>query len=185
MLLQAAYSDFQIGAFENFNQLVEDTLVILGSGLKVFLKYPLRFANGLKSQLLIGHRFFPMRNTPVPRLQKKARKSGRLWGGRDQFLFQCRAFLFQCRAIPLPAGGEVDRIRGCSLEGDPTSIPASPHSTDGRANITPLRLVRRELSAEIVDECCDLLVIKAVSERRHVAEVVRGGRCNAVQDHLD
>ena len=60
-MLHSAYSDDQIGPFENFNQLVEDTLVILGSGLKVFLEYPLRFANGLKSQLLISHRFLPIR----------------------------------------------------------------------------------------------------------------------------
>jgi hypothetical protein len=83
-LLHSAYSDDQIGPFENFNQLVEDALVILGSGLKVFLEYPLRFADGLKSQLLISHRFFPMRNTRIPpntAPSKKARKSGRLWGG--------------------------------------------------------------------------------------------------------
>jgi hypothetical protein len=27
--LQAAYGDYQIGAFENFHQLVEDTLMVL------------------------------------------------------------------------------------------------------------------------------------------------------------
>jgi hypothetical protein len=83
-LLHSAYSDDQIGPFENLDQLVEDALVILGSGLKVFLEYPLRFADGLKSQLLISHRFFPIRNTGVPLRTapvKRARKSGRLWGG--------------------------------------------------------------------------------------------------------
>jgi len=30
--LQAAYSDYQIGAFENFHQLVVDTLVVLRPG---------------------------------------------------------------------------------------------------------------------------------------------------------
>jgi len=60
-LLQSAYSDYQIGPFENFHQLVQDTVVIPGSGLKVFFQYALRFANRLKSQLLISHRFHPLR----------------------------------------------------------------------------------------------------------------------------
>jgi len=40
-LLQSAYSDYQIGAFENFHQLVEDALivlVVLGSRLKVIFQ---------------------------------------------------------------------------------------------------------------------------------------------------
>ena len=55
--LQAAYSDYQIGAFENFHQPVEDTLIVLRPGPKVFFQYELRFANRLQSQLLISHRF--------------------------------------------------------------------------------------------------------------------------------
>ena len=58
-LLQSAYSDYQIWPFENFHQLVQDTLVVPGSGLEVFFQYALRFANRLKSQLLISHRFSP------------------------------------------------------------------------------------------------------------------------------
>jgi hypothetical protein len=36
-LLQSAYSDYEIGAFEDFHQLVEDALIVLGPRLKVFL----------------------------------------------------------------------------------------------------------------------------------------------------
>ena len=60
-LLQSTHRDHQIGPFENFHQLVEDTLVIVGSRLKVFLQNTLGFADGLKSQLLISHRFLPIR----------------------------------------------------------------------------------------------------------------------------
>jgi hypothetical protein len=61
LLLQAAYSNYQIGAFENFHQLVEDTLIVLRPGPKVFFQYELRFVNCLKSQLLIGHLFLPIK----------------------------------------------------------------------------------------------------------------------------
>ena len=61
LLLQAAYSDYQIGAFENFHQPVEDTSLFCGRGPKVFFQYELRFANCLKSQLLIGHIFLPIK----------------------------------------------------------------------------------------------------------------------------
>ena len=64
MLLQAAYSHYQIGAFENFHQFVEDTLVVLRPGPKVFLQYELRFVNRLKSQLLISHLFLPIKQMP-------------------------------------------------------------------------------------------------------------------------
>ena len=58
--LQAAYSDYQIGTFENFHQPVEDTLIVLRPGPKVFFEYVLRFINRAKSQLLIGHLFLPI-----------------------------------------------------------------------------------------------------------------------------
>ena len=51
--LPESYSEYQIGAFENFHQLVEDALIVLGPRLQ----YELRFANRMKSQLLISHRF--------------------------------------------------------------------------------------------------------------------------------
>src|ERR1700730_16803631 len=61
LLLQAAYSDYQIGAIENFHQLVEDTLIVLRPGPKVFFQYAVRFVYCLKSQLLIGHLFLPIK----------------------------------------------------------------------------------------------------------------------------
>jgi hypothetical protein len=36
LLLQATYSDYQMGAFENFHQLVGDTLIALRPGPKYF-----------------------------------------------------------------------------------------------------------------------------------------------------
>ena len=38
-LLQSAYSEYQIGAFKNFHQLVEDALIVLRPRLKVFVQY--------------------------------------------------------------------------------------------------------------------------------------------------
>jgi hypothetical protein len=61
LLLQAAYCDYQIGAFEDFHQLVEDMFIVLRPGPKVFFQYELRFVNRLKSQLLIGHLFLPIK----------------------------------------------------------------------------------------------------------------------------
>lgn len=60
MLLQATYSDHQIGAFENFHQFLKDTLIVLRPGPKIFFQYELGFVNRLKSQLLIGHFFLPI-----------------------------------------------------------------------------------------------------------------------------
>jgi hypothetical protein len=62
--LQAAYSDYQIGVFENFHQPVEDTLIVLRPGPKVVFQYELRFVNRLKSQLLISHLFLPIKQMP-------------------------------------------------------------------------------------------------------------------------
>lgn len=60
-LLQSTYSNYQIGPFENLHQLVKNTpLVRKGARLKEFFQYALRFADRLKSQLLIGHRFLPI-----------------------------------------------------------------------------------------------------------------------------
>jgi hypothetical protein len=61
LLLQAAYSNHQIGTFENFHQLVEDTLMVLRPGPKVFFQYELRFVDRLKSQFLISHVFLPIK----------------------------------------------------------------------------------------------------------------------------
>jgi hypothetical protein len=84
--LQAAYSDYQIGAFENFHQLVEDTLIILRPGPKVFFQYELRFVNCLKSQLLIGHLFLPIKIVdPSPLRQTNAARTKE--GARNQAYF--------------------------------------------------------------------------------------------------
>jgi len=60
-LLQSAYSYWQIGPVENLHQFVEETLVIVGPKLEVFLQYALRFTDGLKGQLLISHHFLLIR----------------------------------------------------------------------------------------------------------------------------
>jgi hypothetical protein len=76
--LQAAYSDYQIGAFENFHQPVEDTLIILRPGPKVVFQYELRFVNRLKSQLLISHLFLPIKQNAVQR-KRRNKKSSCFW----------------------------------------------------------------------------------------------------------
>jgi hypothetical protein len=63
-LLQAAHSDYQIGAFENFHQPVEDALIVLRPGPKVLFQYELCFVNCLKCQLLISHLFLPIKQMP-------------------------------------------------------------------------------------------------------------------------
>src|SRR6266851_1433146 len=91
--LQAAYSDYQIGAFENFHQPVEDTLMVLWPGPKVVFQYELRFVNRLRSQLLIIHLFLPIKQMPPGR--EEARNQAAFWKYphffelSDQFLFQC------------------------------------------------------------------------------------------------
>jgi hypothetical protein len=78
-LLQAAYSNYQIGAFENFHELVEDMLIVLRPRSKVFLQYELRFVNRLKSQLLISHLFFlPIKEMPSDR-EKEAKNQAAFW----------------------------------------------------------------------------------------------------------
>jgi hypothetical protein len=74
-LLQSAYSEYQIGAFENFHQLVEDTLIVLRPGLQVLFQYELRFANRLESQLLISHRFLPITMANASKKETKGRSS--------------------------------------------------------------------------------------------------------------
>jgi hypothetical protein len=84
-LLQAAYSNDQIGAFENFHELVEDMLIVLRPGPKVFFQYELRFVNRLKSQLLISHLFFPIKEMPSGR-EKEARNQAAFWEMSPLFL---------------------------------------------------------------------------------------------------
>src|SRR5258708_23951801 len=56
---------------------------------------------------------------------------------------------------------------------------------NGRSQTGPGWLVGGELLAEIGHELVDLIVAHAVLEGWHVAEMARGGGCDAVQDHLD
>lgn len=64
-MLQSTYSDNQIGPFENLHQLVENApLAVLGTRLKIFFQYSLRFADRLQRQLLISHCFFPIKKMP-------------------------------------------------------------------------------------------------------------------------
>src|SRR5260370_42517344 len=95
--LQAAYSDCQIGAFENFHQPVEDTLIVLRPGPKVFFQYELRFANRLKSQLLISHLFLPIKRM-LPG-QKKEREIKQLLENIPAFLNYPINFCFNVEAL--------------------------------------------------------------------------------------
>ena len=96
-MLQAAYSDYQIGAFEHFHQLVEDTLIVLRPGPKVFFQYELRFANRLKSQLLISHLFLPIKRM-LPG-QKKEREIKPLLENIPAFLNYPINFCFNVEAL--------------------------------------------------------------------------------------
>jgi hypothetical protein len=91
-LLQSAYSDYQIGAFENFDQLVEDALIVLGPRLKVFFQYELRFANRMKSQLLISHRFSSSNKLPQREEEGKIKP---LFGNIPVIFWISHQFLFQ------------------------------------------------------------------------------------------
>jgi hypothetical protein len=97
-LLQAAYSNYQIGAFENFHQPVEDTLIVLRPGPKVFFQYELRFVNRLKSQLLISHLFFPIKEMPSGR-EKEATNQAAFWEISPLFLI-IRSIFISIREAP-------------------------------------------------------------------------------------
>jgi hypothetical protein len=91
-LLQAAHSDYQIGAFENFHQPVEDTLIVLRPGPQVVFQYELRFVNRLKCQLLISHLFLPIKQ--MPRGKKEEWEIKPLLGNIPAFLSQLINFYF-------------------------------------------------------------------------------------------
>ncbi|MEH2609986.1 hypothetical protein [Bradyrhizobium sp. AZCC 1693] len=86
-MLQAAHSNHQIGAFENFDELVEDMLIVLRPRPKVFFQYELRFVNRLKSQLLISHLFFPSKEMPSKEMPSKETPSDREKEARNQAAF--------------------------------------------------------------------------------------------------
>jgi hypothetical protein len=94
--LQAAYSDYQIGAFENFHQPVEDTLMVLRPGRKVVFQYELRFVNHLKSQLLISHLFLPIKKCHPEKEKKQEIKM--LFGSIPTFLSYPINFYFNARS---------------------------------------------------------------------------------------
>ena len=101
LLLQAAYSDYQVGAFEDFHQLVENTLIVPRPGPKVVFQYELRFANRLESQLLISHLLLLIKQMP-PR--KKNEKSSHFWEIPPLFLISDQ-FLFQYGTVSHGIGG--------------------------------------------------------------------------------
>jgi hypothetical protein len=86
--LQAVYSDYQIGAFENFHQPVEDTLTILRPGPKVFFEYELRFINCVESQLLIGHLCLPIKKLRLVNKTTNQAAFEKCSRSSNQFLFQ-------------------------------------------------------------------------------------------------
>jgi hypothetical protein len=96
-LLQSAYGGHHIRAFEHAHQLVEDTLTVLRSGLKVFFQYELRFANGLNSQLLISHEFNSQTKRPRG---KQEREIKTLFRNVPAFLRYQHQFLFQRAPVP-------------------------------------------------------------------------------------
>jgi hypothetical protein len=123
-LLQAAYGNYQIGAFENFHQLVEYTLIVLRPGPKVFFQYELRFVNRLKSQLLISHLFFShQRNAVQP--GKRSKKSSRLLGDIPAFFDYSINFYFN-------AGGLSPRIAALPGSTPLSEVPLA--SSNGRAS---------------------------------------------------
>jgi hypothetical protein len=94
LLLQAAYSDYQVGAFEDFHQLVENTLIVPRPGPKVVFQYELRFANRLESQLLISHLLLLIKQMP-PR--KKNEKSSHFWETPPLFLISIFVSIWNCQ----------------------------------------------------------------------------------------
>ncbi|VIO78790.1 hypothetical protein CI1B_74640 [Bradyrhizobium ivorense] len=60
-MLQSAHSNYEIGPLKNLHQPVKNALIVMGTGLEVFVQYALGLTDGLKSKLLIGHNFLPIR----------------------------------------------------------------------------------------------------------------------------
>jgi hypothetical protein len=96
-LLQSGYSDYQIGTFKNFDQLVEDAVIVMRPRLKVFFQYKLCFPNRMKGQLLISHRFSPS-NQLSP--EKKKDKSSHFLGISPLFLGYPINFCFKTGRPP-------------------------------------------------------------------------------------
>jgi hypothetical protein len=105
-LLQAAHSNYQIGAFENFHELVEDMLIVLRPRPKIFFQYELRFVNRLKSQLLISHLFFPIKEMPSGR-EKEARNQAAFWEISPPFLDCSINFYFNVEPLAPDRGASL------------------------------------------------------------------------------
>jgi hypothetical protein len=112
LLLQTAYGDYQIGAFENLHQLVEDSLVVLRPRPKIFFQYELRVANCLKSQLLISHSCLPAQKiNKISRLKKGAGNQANL--GKNSRVFELpHQFLFQSGSPRRTDRGGFDGLTG-------------------------------------------------------------------------
>jgi hypothetical protein len=137
LLLQAAYSDYQLGAFENFHQPVEDTLIVLRPGPKVFFQYELRFVNCLKSQLLIGHLFLPIKivdqsplltHQKMPPEQRREREIKPFLGNIPAFLNQPINFCFKLEPSAHDRGG----LPGSNTASDVDPIGARLAATESR-----------------------------------------------------
>jgi hypothetical protein len=128
LLLQAAYCDYQIGAFENFHQLVEDTLIVLRPGPKIFFQYELGFADCLKSQLLISHSFLPIKQNVAPSNKccpEESPTNQANLGKYSPFFELSHQILFQCGSPAQDRGGflfnvasdvDADRARLAATE---------------------------------------------------------------------
>jgi hypothetical protein len=127
-LLQSAYSNYQIGPFENLHQPVKNTpLVVLGERLKVFFQYSLRFADRLKSQLLIGHCFLPLKKWLTAEADKEIKSALRL---SHQFLFRCGELYFVVSFAPKhemwATAGELGKETGRRTDAKETARLAAP-----------------------------------------------------------
>ena len=128
-LVQSAYCNQQFGASQNFHQLVENArVIVVGTGLKIFVQYELRIANGLKSQLLVIHRFLPFEGeTPL--------KSRQLI---DQviFLIYPLNFCFKTTASPLMRGSQPGSLARPISGRTPLGAKESPATGAGSDILT-------------------------------------------------
>jgi hypothetical protein len=90
-------------------------LIVLRPGPKVFFQYELRFVDRLKSQLLISHLFFPIKEMPSGR-EKEARNQAVFWEMSPLFLHCSINFYFNAEALrrPVAALPGSTHFRGCA-----------------------------------------------------------------------
>ncbi len=75
------------------------------AGLKVFFQYALRFADRLKSQLLISHCYLPIQKTLTGEADKEIKSALRL---SHQFLFRGAVLHFVLPSLPGPKCGNAE-----------------------------------------------------------------------------